>query len=43
LNAVIVEGVLARAIAGNALNSDAFKTGVTGIALANQGWALARP
>jgi aminoglycoside phosphotransferase (APT) family kinase protein len=40
-HAVIVEGVLARAIAGNASSSDAFKTGSTGIALADRGWEIA--
>ncbi len=40
-HAVIVEGVLARAIAGNASNSDAFKTGATGIALGDRGWEIA--
>ncbi len=39
--AVILEGVLARAIAGNASNTDAFKTGSTGIALADRGWEIA--
>jgi aminoglycoside phosphotransferase (APT) family kinase protein len=39
--AVILEGVLARAIAGNASNTDAFKTGSTGVALADRGWEIA--
>ncbi len=38
---VILEGVLARAIAGNASSTDAFQTGSTGIALAERGWEIA--
>jgi aminoglycoside phosphotransferase (APT) family kinase protein len=40
--AVILEGVLARAIAGNAASADAEATGSRGIALADRGWELAR-
>ncbi len=39
--AVILEGVLARAIAGNASSSDAFRTGSLGTALADRGWEIA--
>jgi aminoglycoside phosphotransferase (APT) family kinase protein len=40
--AVILEGVLARAKAGNASSADAEATGSRGIALADRGWELAR-
>jgi aminoglycoside phosphotransferase (APT) family kinase protein len=39
--AVILEGVLARAIAGNASSTDAFKMGPLAIALATRGWEIA--
>jgi aminoglycoside phosphotransferase (APT) family kinase protein len=40
--AVILEGVRARAIAGNASSADALKTGSAGIALAERGWEIAK-
>ncbi|ACL59358.1 phosphotransferase [Methylobacterium nodulans] len=40
--AVILEGVLARAKAGNASSADASEKGALGIALAERGWELAR-
>jgi aminoglycoside phosphotransferase (APT) family kinase protein len=40
--AVILEGVLARARAGNAASSEAEQTGMRGRALADRGWDLAR-
>ena len=40
--AVILEGVLARAKAGNASSADAAATGARGVALADAGWALVR-
>ena len=40
--AVILEGVLARARAGNAASSEAEQTGSRGRALADSGWELAR-
>ncbi len=39
--AVILEGVYARALAGNASNSDAVKTASTALALAERGWQIA--
>jgi len=40
--AVILEGVLARAKAGNAASSEAEGTGSLGRAVADRGWELAR-
>jgi aminoglycoside phosphotransferase (APT) family kinase protein len=40
--AVILEGVYARALAGNASNSDAIKTASTAVALADRGWVIAK-
>jgi aminoglycoside phosphotransferase (APT) family kinase protein len=39
--AVILEGVYARALAGNASNNDAIKTASTAVALADRGWEIA--
>lgn len=40
--AIILEGVLARAKAGNALDTEAFKVADRALALAERGWALTR-